>query len=82
MWLRLRTILDKEWAEVFKNRMVLLTVALMPVLFTALPLLGRRSVGTSISRAPDRYWLRSAPISHDRRVRAEALAVPDGPRTR
>ncbi len=39
MWLRLRTILDKEWAEVFKNRMVLLTVALMPVLFTALPLL-------------------------------------------
>lgn len=35
---RIRTIIDKEWAEVFKNRMVLLTIILLPVLFTILPL--------------------------------------------
>lgn len=35
---RIRTIIDKEWAEVFKNRVVLFTVGLMPLLFTILPL--------------------------------------------
>jgi ABC-2 type transport system permease protein len=35
---RVRTIVDKEWAEVFKNRVVLLTVVLLPVVFTVLPL--------------------------------------------
>jgi len=35
---RVRTIVDKEWAEVFKNRVVLLTVLLMPLLLTILPL--------------------------------------------
>lgn len=34
----IRTIIDKEWAEVFKNRMVIMTMALLPLLFTALPL--------------------------------------------
>ena len=34
----IRTIIDKEWAEVFKNRTVLLAMLLMPLLFTALPL--------------------------------------------
>jgi ABC-2 type transport system permease protein len=33
------TIIDKEWAEVFKNRLVLFTVIFMPILFTALPLI-------------------------------------------
>jgi ABC-2 type transport system permease protein len=32
------TIVDKEWAEVFKNPMVLLTVLLLPFFFTVLPL--------------------------------------------
>lgn len=36
---RIRTIIDKEWAEVFKNRLVLFTVAFLPLLFTALPLI-------------------------------------------
>lgn len=36
---RVRTIIDKEWSEVFKNRMVLFTVAFMPVILTALPLI-------------------------------------------
>jgi ABC-2 type transport system permease protein len=36
--LRVRTIIDKEWAEVFKNRFVLFTVAFLPLVFTALPI--------------------------------------------
>ena len=33
-----RTIIDKEWAEVFQNRMVLLTMIFIPVFFVILPL--------------------------------------------
>jgi ABC-2 type transport system permease protein len=36
---KIKTIVRKEWAEVFKNRMVLFTIAFMPLLFTALPLI-------------------------------------------
>lgn len=32
------TIVDKEWAEVFKNKMVLSTIIFLPMIFTALPL--------------------------------------------
>lgn len=32
------TILKKEWAEVFRNRMVLFTVAFLPLMLTAIPL--------------------------------------------
>lgn len=35
---RLKTIIDKEWAEVFKNRMVIFTIGFMPILFTVMPL--------------------------------------------
>lgn len=35
---RIQTIIDKEWAEVFKNRLVLFTVGFLPLIFTALPL--------------------------------------------
>jgi ABC-2 type transport system permease protein len=35
---RILTIVDKEWAEVFKNRVVLLTVGIMPFVLTILPL--------------------------------------------
>lgn len=34
----IRTIIDKEWSEVFKNRMVLFTIILLPLIFTLLPL--------------------------------------------
>jgi ABC-2 type transport system permease protein len=37
--LKIRTIINKEWSEVFKNRLVLFTVMFMPLLFTILPLL-------------------------------------------
>ncbi len=45
---RIQTVIDKEWAEVFKNRLVLFTVAFLPILFTILPLgalYGTRSAG-------------------------------------
>ncbi len=35
---RVRTIIDKEWAEVFKNRLVIFTISFMPVIFTIMPL--------------------------------------------
>jgi ABC-2 type transport system permease protein len=35
---RIRTIIDKEWAEVFKNKLVLFTVGLLPLVFTIMPL--------------------------------------------
>lgn len=36
---KIKTIICKEWAEVFKNRLVLFTVIFMPLFFTALPLI-------------------------------------------
>ncbi len=35
---KIQTIIDKEWAEVFKNRVVLFTVVFLPLFFTVLPL--------------------------------------------
>jgi ABC-2 type transport system permease protein len=35
---KIRTIIRKEWAEVFKNRMVIFTIAFLPLLMTAIPL--------------------------------------------
>ncbi|MEZ4516047.1 MAG: ABC transporter permease subunit [Chloroflexota bacterium] len=35
---KIRTIIGKEWAEVFKNKMVLISVVLLPLVFAALPL--------------------------------------------
>lgn len=35
---RIRTIIDKEWAEVFKNRLVLFLMIFLPLFFTILPL--------------------------------------------
>lgn len=35
---RVRTIIDKEWAEVFKNKLVLITVLVLPLVFTVMPL--------------------------------------------
>lgn len=36
--LKIRTIVYKEWAEVFKNRIVLFSVAFLPLILTALPI--------------------------------------------
>jgi ABC-2 type transport system permease protein len=44
---RVRTIISKEWAEVFKNRLVLFTVGFLPLLFTLLPLIILYFTGTA-----------------------------------
>lgn len=36
---KIKTIIDKEWAEVFKNKLVLFSVAFLPLLLTALPII-------------------------------------------
>ena len=51
---RIRVLIDKEWAEVFKNRMVLSTMAVIPLIFTILPLVilySMRSTGSLPSTA-------------------------------
>jgi ABC-2 type transport system permease protein len=35
---KIKTIVRKEWAEIFKNRMVIFTVAFLPLIMTAIPL--------------------------------------------
>jgi ABC-2 type transport system permease protein len=35
---KINTIVRKEWSEVFKNKMVLFTVAFLPLILTAIPL--------------------------------------------
>jgi ABC-2 type transport system permease protein len=45
----IRTIIGKEWSEVFKNRMVLYTMIFMPLIFTALPLVMLYFTGQGIS---------------------------------
>jgi ABC-2 type transport system permease protein len=55
---RIRTIIDKEWAEVFKNRLVLSTVAFLPLLFTVLPLgvlYGTRGSGSAVGDLPPQF---------------------------
>ncbi len=44
---RVRTILDKEWEEVFKNKMVIFTVIFVPVILTALPLIILYAMGST-----------------------------------
>ncbi len=44
---RIRTIIEKEWAEVFKHRVVLFTITLLPLVFTAMPLIVLRAIGST-----------------------------------
>ncbi len=44
---KILTIIDKEWAEVFKNRLVLFTVVLLPLFFTIMPLVILSTMGSS-----------------------------------
>lgn len=44
---KLWIITRKEWAEIFKNRFVLFTVAFLPIIFTALPLITLATMGES-----------------------------------
>lgn len=61
---KIKTIIDKEWAEVFKNKLVLFSVAFLPIILTALPLitvysmrgLGSEEMAMSTSSAPDEFF--------------------------
>ena len=44
---KIKTIIRKEWAEVFKNRLVLFTVAFLPLMLTALPLIILYATGSA-----------------------------------
>ncbi len=44
---RIRTIIEKEWAEVFKHRVVLFTITLLPLIFTIMPLIVIYMVGST-----------------------------------
>lgn len=57
---KVKTILRKEWAEVFKNRMVIFTIIFMPLLFSALPLImlgttGNAGVGDMSAELPKQF---------------------------
>ncbi len=67
--LRIQTIIDKEWAEVFKNRLVLFSVLALPLLLTALPLgilaglPGLAAPGGDISDLPPSLLRACGPLS-------------------
>ncbi len=46
---KIKTILRKEWAEVFKNRMVLFTVIFLPLFLSILPLIILYAMGGSLA---------------------------------
>ena len=49
---KVKIIIRKEWAEVFKNKMVIFTVAFLPLIMTALPLIILYSTkGTGLSNS-------------------------------
>lgn len=43
---KIKTIIEKEWAEVFKNRMVLFTIGFLPLIMTAIPLIILYTMGS------------------------------------
>jgi ABC-2 type transport system permease protein len=57
---KIKTIIRKEWAEVFKNRMVLYIMIFMPLLFVVLPLvilgsMGGTDLGDSDAGIPEQF---------------------------
>lgn len=55
----IRTIINKEWAEIFKNRLVLSVVLIMPILFAIMPLvmLGVTSSTSMLNISPEEAGL-------------------------
>jgi ABC-2 type transport system permease protein len=60
---KIKTIISKEWAEVFKNRLVLFTVLFLPLIFIALPLVSVTAISSAAGEvsetmedeAPDQF---------------------------
>lgn len=55
----IRTIINKEWAEIFKNKLVLSVVLIMPILFAIMPLvmLGVTSSTSMLNISPEEAGL-------------------------
>lgn len=47
------TIIDKEWSEVFKNKIVFFTLVILPLLLTALPLISLHFISGSVAEGAD-----------------------------
>lgn len=58
---KIKTIIRKEWSQVYKNRMVVFTVIFLPLLFTAIPLImlgvtkGAASASMSATEIPAQF---------------------------
>jgi len=58
---KIKTIIGKEWSEVFRNRLVLFTVAFLPLIMTAIPLgilfamRGETSIEAATSDMPEQF---------------------------
>jgi ABC-2 type transport system permease protein len=50
---KIKTIISKEWAEVFKNRLVLFTVLFLPLIFIALPLVSIGAISGTAGEVGD-----------------------------
>jgi len=62
---KIRTIIHKEWAEVFKNRLVISTIIFMPLLLTTIPLMmfyfTRGSTSVDLTSDMPQQFLRICP---------------------
>ena len=70
--MRIRTIIRKEWAEVFKNKLVLLTVLALPLVFVGVPLFQ-----LAITRQVDPGEMNDAPGNIARLCALQALTAPE-----
>ena len=52
---KIKTIIRKEWADVFGNRLVLLTVLFIPLVFTVIPV-GLLFLTRGGVRPPTQWW--------------------------
>lgn len=60
---KIKTIVGKEWAEVFKNRLVLFTVIFLPLIMVALPLITTATtnsfgdtISSDVQSTPDEFF--------------------------
>lgn len=67
--MRIRTIISKEWSEAFKNKLVLITVLALPLVFTIMPLFQ-----LAVTREVDPGDMRDAPGSIVQLCQLQGLA--------
>jgi ABC-2 type transport system permease protein len=70
---KIETLVRKEWSEVFKNKLVLMVVAFVPLLFTAIPLV----ILYSTRGAFDEGGIGFSEVSPDYALLCEGLTGPD-----